>query len=158
MKDVIAFHTYRANYPKTLAHRPRPLTILHRRCSAWLGVRSDLRQRWRVAAKRGVKAGAALLSAASGRLRCSADCHAAEGGWGVGRKLPAMRTDARAEDVERSCADDSESEARSGVTQLIAARVATWPKPGKAKLSQLVRHAARADAHASAADARITSD
>ena len=39
------------------------------RCSAWLGVRSDLRQRWRVAAKRGVKATAALSTAASGRLR-----------------------------------------------------------------------------------------
>jgi len=36
---------------------------------------------------------------------------------------------------------------------LIAARVATWPKPGNAKLSKLVRHAARADAPHSPADA-----
>ena len=74
------------------------------------------------------------------------------------RKPPAKRTDARAEDVERSCADDSESEAQSGVTQLIAARVAPWPKPGNAELSKPVRHAARVNAPASPADARITSD
>ena len=128
------------------------------RCSAWLGVRSDLRQRWRVTAKRGVNAGAALDSAASGRRCCSADGNAAEGGWGAGRKLPAKRTDARAGDVERRCAADSESEAQTGTTPLIAARVAAWPKPGNAKLSKLVRHAARADAPNSPADARITSD
>ena len=109
------------------------------RCSAWLGVRSDLRQRWRVAAKRGVKVTTALRSAASGRLRCSADGNAAEGGWGAGRKLPAKRTNARAGDVERSCAADSESEAQTGTTRLIAARVATWPKPSNAKSSKPVR-------------------
>ena len=128
------------------------------RCSAWLGVRSDLRQRWRVAAKRRVKAGAGLRSAASGRLRCSADGNAAEGGWGVGRKLPAKRTDARAEDVERSCADGSESEAQIGTTPLIAARVATWPKLGNAKFSKLVRNAARVKTRASSTDDRITGD
>jgi len=128
------------------------------RCSAWLGVRSDLRERWRVAAKRGVKVTTALRSAASGKLRCPADGNAAEGGWGVGRKLPAKRTNARAGDVERRCADDRESEAQTGTTRLIAARVATWPKPGNAKLSKLVRHAARVDAPDSPADAQATSD
>ncbi len=94
----------------------------------------------------------------SGRLRCSADGNAAEGGWGVGRKPPDERTDSRAADVERGCADDSESEAQTGITLLIAARVATWPKPGNAKLSKLVRHAARVNALALPADARATSD
>ena len=116
------------------------------RCSAWLGVRSDLRQRWRVVANRRVKVTAALLSAASGRLRCSADGDAAKCGWGAGRKLLDERTDARTGDVERRCAADSESEAQTGITPLIAARVAAWPKPGNAKLSKLVRHAPRADA------------
>ena len=60
--------------------------------------------------------------------------------------------------MERRCAGDRESEAQSGVTQLIAARVATWPKPGNVKLSKLVRHAARVNALASPADTRITSD
>ena len=128
------------------------------RCSAWLAVRSDLRQRCGVAAKRRSKVTASLSTAASGRLRCSADDHAAEGGWGAGRKLPAKRTDARAGDVERSCAADSESEAPTGEMQPIAARVATWPKPGNAELSKLVRHAARVKALASPLDARITSD
>ena len=76
----------------------------------------------------------------------------------MGRKLPAKRTGARADDVKRSCADDSESEAQTGTTQLIAARVAAWPKPGNAKFSKLVRHTARADAHASLLDDRMTSD
>ena len=60
--------------------------------------------------------------------------------------------------MERSCGTGSESEAQTGVTQLIAARVATWPKSDNAKSSKLVRHAARADAHASPLDALITSD
>ena len=60
--------------------------------------------------------------------------------------------------MERRCAADSESEAQSGETRLIAARVATWPKPGNAKSSKLVRHAARAEALASPLDTRITSD
>ena len=76
----------------------------------------------------------------------------------MGGKPPAQRTDSRAEDVERRCADDSESEAQSGVTQLIAARVATWPKPDNSKLSKPVRHAARVDVLALRADARTSSD
>jgi hypothetical protein len=48
--------------------------------------------------------------------------------------------------VERSCGNGSESEAQTGETPLIAARVAAWPKPGNAELSKLVRHAARANA------------
>ena len=128
------------------------------RCSAWLGVPSDLRQRWRVAAKRRVKVTAALRAAASGRLCRWADGNAAKRGWGAGRKPPAKRTDDRAGDVERSCAADSESEAQTGETQLTAARVATWPKPGNVKLSQLVRDAARVNALASPADGRATSD
>ena len=128
------------------------------RCSALLGVRSDLRQRWRVAAKRRVKVTAALRTAASGRLRCSTEGNATEGGWGAGRKLPARRTDSQTGDVERSCADDRESEAQTGVMRLIAARVAAWPKPGNAKLSKLVRHAARADAPNLPADAGAKTD
>ena len=108
--------------------------------------------------KTGVQVRAALGFAASGRLRCPADANEAESGWGAGRKLPAKRTDSRTEDVERGCADDSESEAQTGTTPLIAARVATWPKPGNAKLSKLVRHAARVDAPDSPADAQATSD
>ena len=128
------------------------------RCSAWLGVRSDLRQRWRVAAKRRVKVRAALCSAASGRLRCSDDGNGAEGGWGAGRKLPAKRTDSRTKDVERGCAADSESEAQTGTKPLIAAKDAAWPKPDNSELSKLVRHAARADALASPTDVQATSD
>ena len=128
------------------------------RCSAWLGVRSDLRQRRRVAAKRCVKVTAALRAAARGRLCRWADGNAPKCGWGVGRKLPGKRTDERVGDVERGCAADSESEAQTGITPLIAARVAAWPKPGNAKLSKLVRHAARADALASPLGARTTSD
>ena len=66
----------------------------------------------------------------------------------MGRKLPARRTDSRTGDVKRRCAADSESEAQTGKTPFIAARVATWPKPDNAKLSKLVRHAARTDAPA----------
>ena len=128
------------------------------RCSAWLGVRSDLRQRWRGAAKRRSQITAALSTAASGRLRCSVDGNATNGGWGAGRKLPALRTRSRTDDVERSCADESESEAQTGEMQPIAARVATWPKPCNAEVSKLVRHAARADAPALRLAARITSD
>ncbi len=123
-----------------------------------LGVRSDLRQRWRVDAKRREKVTAALRSAAGGRLLCSADGNASKRGWGAGRKLPAKRTDARVGDVERRCAADSESEVQTGTRPPIAARVSTWPKPGNAELSKLVRHAARVNALASDAAARITSD
>jgi len=42
--------------------------------------------------------------------------------------------------------------------QLIAERVATWPEPGNAELAKVVRHAARADAPNSPADARMSSD
>ena len=132
------------------------------RCSAWLGVRSDLRQRWRVAAKRRVKVRAVLRSAASGRLGWSADGNAAEGGWGVGRKLPAMHTDARTDGVERRGAVESESQADdcaervdglatkepAGVEKRIAAKVATWPKPGNTKLSKSIA-APRRGRHAS---------
>ena len=60
--------------------------------------------------------------------------------------------------MERGCAVGSESEAPTGETQPIAARVAMWPKLENVKLSKLVRHAGRADALASPAAARTTAD